>query len=59
VIQLKTPWASIAKIAVDGLHSGTGFLVTRQHVLTALHVVADKSGQPFEPFGLRRSMIPS
>ncbi len=52
-IQLKTPWASIAKIAVDGEHSGTGFLVTRQHVLTALHVVADKSGQPFERIIMR------
>ena len=36
---MKTPWASIAKISIGGKHSGTGFLVTRQHVVTAYHVV--------------------
>jgi hypothetical protein len=44
----RTPWASIARIEVDGKHSGTGFLVSSRHVLTALHVVADKNtGQPY------------
>src|SRR5258706_13627341 len=43
-----TPWASIAKIEVEGKHSGTGFLVSSGHVLTALHVVADKdTGRPY------------
>ena len=30
---MKTPWASIARIEVGGKHSGTGFLVTPNHVL--------------------------
>lgn len=50
---MKTPWASIAKIEVAGVHSGTGFLVTSNHVLTALHVVADKTGRPFSGIVLR------
>ena len=44
----RTPWASIAKIEVDGTHSGTGFLVSGNLVVTALHVVADRmTGRPF------------
>jgi hypothetical protein len=44
----RTPWASIARIEVDGIHSGTGFLVSGNLVVTALHVVADKlTGRPF------------
>lgn len=51
---MKTPWASIAKIEVEGVHSGTGFLVTKNYVLTALHVVADKTtGRPFSDIILR------
>lgn len=51
---MKTNWASIAKIEADSVHSGTGFLVSPKHVLTALHVVADKStGQPFPEIRLR------
>jgi hypothetical protein len=50
---MRTPWASIAKIEVDGAHSGTGFLVTKNLVLTALHVVADKTGRPFPRILLR------
>ncbi len=38
---MKTPWASIAKIKVDGIHSGTGFPVTERHILTAFHVVGE------------------
>ncbi len=49
----KTPWASIAKIEADGVHSGTGFLVTGHHVLTARHVVADETGRPFSRIRLR------
>jgi len=52
-MDVKTPWASIARIEVDGAHSGTGFLVTRKHVLTALHVVADATGRPFPGILLR------
>ena len=50
---MKTPWASIARIEADGVHSGTGFLVTRKHVLTALHVVADETGRAFPGILLR------
>ena len=50
---MKTPWASIARIEADGVHSGTGFLVTRKYVLTALHVVADETGRPFPGILLR------
>ncbi len=50
---MRTPWASIAKIEADGVHSGTGFLVTNRYVLTALHVVADKTGRPFPKILLR------
>lgn len=50
---MTVPWASIAKIEADGEHSGTGFLVTPQHVLTARHVVADSTGRPFPRIKLR------
>ncbi|HEY6345751.1 MAG TPA: serine protease [Bryobacteraceae bacterium] len=45
---VQTRWASIGRIEVDGKHSGTGFLVAGNYLLTALHVVADKdTGQPY------------
>lgn len=50
---MKTPWASIARIEADGVHSGTGFLVTPNLVLTALHVVADGTGRFYPELVLR------
>ena len=43
---MKTPWASIARIEIDGIHSGTGFLIGPDHLVTALHVVATPEGRP-------------
>jgi len=48
-----TRWASIAKIEVNKKHSGTGFLVTDQHILTASHVVKDDEGLPFKELVVR------
>jgi hypothetical protein len=43
---MKTPWASISRIEIDGVHSGTGFLIGPGYVVTALHVVATPEGRP-------------
>jgi hypothetical protein len=43
---MKTPWASIARIDIDGKHAGTGFLIGPNHLVTALHVVATPEGRP-------------
>ncbi len=50
---MRTPWASIAKIEVGGLHSGTGFLVAPGYLVTALHVVATPEGRPLGDIVLR------
>ncbi len=44
---MKSYWTSIGRIAVEGRHSGTGFLVAGNYVLTALHVVGDRRGSPY------------
>ncbi len=46
------PFISIAKITANGDHSGTGFRVSSQYVLTARHVVTDRAGRPYEKITL-------
>lgn len=53
---MNTRWASIAKVETNGTHAGTGFLVTPNHVLTALHVVADSNDHPYPRIVLRFNM---
>jgi len=49
---LRTPWASIAKIAVGGEHKGTGFLIAPKLLVTAFHVVEGADGQAVQVIGL-------